>query len=641
MFERGLRGPLLFFLLIAFSWSGALAELPNEKDRVLSFISSKSLGDSKSWLRLMHVRRTLSGTESDMDGSRFFLSPNGKQDPKAELRVTVEEFFNPLSLTVAEDQSPLCRFPGRMRWLQMQLKAHDIQWPKRECALLSRFRNEVTGPSVSLVFSSYYLNNPSSAFGHTFLRINKEASAKDGRRYELLDYGFNFAATVDTDNALVYGFKGMFGGFPGNFTSVPYYYKVREYNNHESRDLWEYELSLTPEEVQLLVDHLWEVGPTHADYWYVTENCSFHMLTMLEAANPSLDLTSKLNLYVVPSDTVKVVQRTPGLVRRVVYRSSVRTQLFARLDLLSDEEKDLVMDLVDRRDLSKVAAMDSNLRQSLVLDAALDLIDYRFPYDVQFPDRDITKFKNSVLSTRGSNPEISKPLVIKTPPRDLPDAGHGSRRVGLGGQKIDGGTDSWLLQYRFAFHDLFDPSFGYPESAEITMFDFAGRYSAEERILKLERLTFIEVISRSPWRKLTPDTSWQLNFGLQRETTEMKPSTLLGVLDAGGGMTLQPFQADLTAYGGVKGGIRSDVEARAGDLIPSVGPNLVLRWRISPTLTAGLEGWWRREKDLTERDLRNLSATFHWQFLQESGVRLQALEQNAQRSGAIDFFFYY
>ncbi|HEY5678025.1 MAG TPA: DUF4105 domain-containing protein, partial [Myxococcales bacterium] len=112
---------------------------------------------------------------------------------------------------------------------------------------------------MTLVFSSYYLNNPASAFGHTFLRLNKAAAAQSGRRFELVDSGIDYAATADTHNAILYAFKGLTGLFQGHWNNYPYFYKVREYADYESRDLWEYDLDLTPQETARLVAHLWEL----------------------------------------------------------------------------------------------------------------------------------------------------------------------------------------------------------------------------------------------------------------------------------------------------------------------------------------------------------------------------------------------
>ena len=47
-----------------------------------------------------------------------------------------------------------------------------------------------------MVFSSYYLNNPASAFGHTFLRLNREEVASGGERLDLIDQAVDFAAIL-------------------------------------------------------------------------------------------------------------------------------------------------------------------------------------------------------------------------------------------------------------------------------------------------------------------------------------------------------------------------------------------------------------------------------------------------------------
>jgi len=73
---------------------------------------------------------------------------------------------------------------------------------------------------------------------------------------------------------------------------APYYSKVNEYLFGESRDLWEYALDLEPSQVEWLVEHLWELVVNGSfDYFYLDENCSFHLLSLLEIAQPQWHLT--------------------------------------------------------------------------------------------------------------------------------------------------------------------------------------------------------------------------------------------------------------------------------------------------------------------------------------------------------------
>src|SRR5262249_34312130 len=143
---------------------------------------------------------------------------------------------------------------------------------------------------------------------------------------------------------------GLFGFFHGEFSARPYFYKVREYADYESRDLWEYELSLDQRQLGMLVAHLWELGQTWFDYYYVTENCSYHILGVLEAADSRIDLLSHLGVATLPADSVKALFANPGLVRAIRFRPSGRTQLEARTAGLTGADLDAVERLSDGGD---------------------------------------------------------------------------------------------------------------------------------------------------------------------------------------------------------------------------------------------------------------------------------------------------
>ena len=288
------------------------------------------LAEDPGWIRLGHWRRTVQGDwKSEVDGPAFFRALRGKTSPRAELEATLRGLFD--ARPVADELSDAqCRFPARFAFLARKLDVDPARLPPRACPRLEDFLGRVHARAVTLVFSSYYLNNPASAFGHTFLRLDKEEGARAGKEQELLDYGVDYAATVTTRNAVAYALNGLLGRFKGRFSHLAYYYKVRQYADAESRDLWEYDLALAPEEVALLTAHLWELGGTWFDYWYLDENCSYHVLAALEAAAPRLDLLSHVGAFgVLPSDTVQALFRNPGLVRDVHWRPSIRTQFEA------------------------------------------------------------------------------------------------------------------------------------------------------------------------------------------------------------------------------------------------------------------------------------------------------------------------
>ena len=64
----------------------------------------------------------------------------------------------------------------------------------------------------------------------------------------------------------------------------------------ENRDVWEYELNLEPHEIERLLAHTWELGFTRFDYYFFDENCSYHLLSLLDVARPGVELTDPSHL---------------------------------------------------------------------------------------------------------------------------------------------------------------------------------------------------------------------------------------------------------------------------------------------------------------------------------------------------------
>jgi hypothetical protein len=114
---------------------------------------------------------------------------------------------------------------------------------------------------------------------------------------------------------LDYPVRGIFGGYRGQFSTVPYYLKVQEYRDIENRDIWEYRLNFNEQQIRRLLMHAWELGHASFDYFFFKENCSYHLLSLLEYADPSLHLTERFRFWTVPADTVRVLAAEPGLVR--------------------------------------------------------------------------------------------------------------------------------------------------------------------------------------------------------------------------------------------------------------------------------------------------------------------------------------
>ena len=193
------------------------------------------------------------------------MSATGKRSPEAELDATLAAFFStkakpPLRLTA------YCRFVARRYWLAEQLPEFDNLIPAQDCEEFDRYVEYLDADVLTLIFPTAHPNSPSSAFGHTLLRVDKKDQRPESR---LLNMSINFAAEVPPGvSSTAYAIRGLGGGFPGKFRLLPYHMKLREYGQIENRDTWEYELSLDKPKVDLVLRHTYEMLIAHYDYYF-------------------------------------------------------------------------------------------------------------------------------------------------------------------------------------------------------------------------------------------------------------------------------------------------------------------------------------------------------------------------------------
>ncbi len=608
-------------------------------ERLIAQANERKLWRRTQWRRLGRWREGwLRGVQSEADGSEFFLSPRGAEDPAAELLATLRAFF----AAPAGDDHAICRFPARLVWLQRELGFSEDDLPQRQCPKLERFLDSLNARSATLVFSSYYLSNAASAFGHTLLRINKQAADAGDQRRQLLDTGVNYSAGVDTGNALLYALKGLTGMFRGTFQRMPYYYKVREYNDFESRDLWEYELALTQPQLDLLVRHLWELGSTYFDYFYLSENCSYHVLGTLEVADPSIDLLSHVKWPVIPADTIKALLANPTFVTRVEYRPSLRTQFYARLAKLDEAERDLLSKLLDDPETPLPVAMPA-ARAAAALDAALDMLDLRYGEQIVTDTRsEPAKHKLALLGRRSALGVVSAPLEYNVPRERAPHRGHGSSRFGVG-SGLRGARPFGTLNARLAMHDLADPIAGYPETSQLEFLPTELRFWFDDLELGLESTSLVRVVNLVPLTRYDRNVSWRLDTGARRIYDRGCPSCLTGFFDIGGGVTLGALSDRLTTFAMTETSVafHPDLDGVVGPMRLGVGGSLGLRARLTQNLVWLSSGrmLWLPRQDQTQ--LWSAAGTLRWQYVSGYALSAEVRAEAAGTEAQLSLLYYY
>lgn len=492
-----------------------------------------------AWQRLLHLqpRRWPRGAESTLDFPGFFLAAEGKTDPRAELDASLATFFDDSELNGEARQ---CRFKARYEWLKSQLDFDPARLPPADCPRFDEWFAALNTGGLTLVFAANDLNSPSSMFGHTLLRLDAQGLQADER---LLAYAVNYAAETSRDAGFLYAVKGLTGFYQGRFSVMPYYEKVKEYERFEHRDLWEYPLHVDEATRRRVLWHLWELRGVGSDYYFFTENCSFQLLSLLEAADPGLTLTPRFRRgapYAIPIDTVRALQDA-GILGLPVFRPANAHRLQHEYGELAPVARAWALDYAEGR----AELADERFRgapaeqQAGMLEVAHDKL--YFEYQARKLERGSGLARaRPLLAERSRNPAGS-PFSPVPRPDAVPDQGHRSGRWSLGTRVTDSGAAFALFGLRPAYHDRLDPPQGYLAGGEIEF--LAGEASLDAHRLRLDRLRILNVQAIAARDALFQPLSWFATGGLDHaRPLADDPGATGGFVDGGFGLSwaLQP-----------------------------------------------------------------------------------------------------
>jgi hypothetical protein len=503
-------GSLLLGLALLLPARSSLAQEAAYRDELVGRSRELKLSGQRKWHRLLHGQARGKGWRSEADGAKFFLSPGGRSDPQAELEADIAAFFEPPPAD-PKTQHPQCRFPARYAWLKERLDFNASLLPERPCPDFEAWRGAIGAQAVSLVFADAFLGNPSSMYGHTFLRMHRQEA---GEGDALLDYTINFEGIPNTDNVLLYTLRGVYGGFRGEFSLQPFYLKTQEYSDLECRDIWEYRLNLTPAQIDFMLRHAWEMGSTYFGYYFFTKNCSYQLLTLLEAADDDLDVSAGFRLGVIPADTVRVLLAQPGLAGAPHYRPSYVTETKARRARLSADELAAATRLGRKVDDAGLGALTPfpPPRQALILDSAHDYLRYRNGFYL-IPSTETLKAEHALLVARGRLGEPSPSLAIQ--PTEPLESGHDTARAGVGfGLNRDFAFEE--LSWRGSLHDLPAAPDGYSPDSQLEMLNVRLRFDDSARRPYIERLDLVDIVALTPWDPWLRKLSWKASTGVDQ-----------------------------------------------------------------------------------------------------------------------------
>ena len=484
-------------------------------------------------LNFSHVQITKKGIVKNRE---FYLNETGRWNLDEEL--SAFRFKIEATLSSGVTNQALCRFPIRSYWVwkhHFQKSLKDFQVLLRTCVDLNQFLNEFAIENASLVFTSYYSYAAASLFGHTFLRLER-AKELGFQGQELLDIGVSFGAEVTTQNPFLYAWDGLMGNFFGVVTAVPYYYKVREYQSFEKRDLWSYRLIMSEEEKIFFLWQLWELGSSKLEYSFFFRNCSDLALRVIQnvklvnhADRKSLEIWNKdFPFYIVPVDTIKALQKL-NFLEPPIFRPGQEKVWQRNYEKLTEKNKVELRHLLEREDVKSWLKGYQGPASSLneILESYVHYLDFARANEILKQDQNTLNERHQALVTRSKleTPSSQAAREILQPQENdyPPEMVHGTRRFTLFGKYHQSSSslaprEGVGLQYRFAFHDALDPAKGTIPGMSLEFLSLKSIYDANRKKIYLEEIQLLNLMTFSAWKFWRHNPNYQVRVWWDQES---------------------------------------------------------------------------------------------------------------------------
>ncbi len=469
-------------------------------------VQADNLAQHITWRRLLYFVDDKKGVfakktnKSLVDDTTFFLSAKGQQDSAAELDATLVALAQELAMAsssndsngkvrIATDDSVLCRFPARVKWLTDTLNFNDTQL-QIDCPKLDAWITELAPEQLSVMFAQEYLDNPTSAFGHTLLRIDSPTSVAD---FNQIHHAYALNDTVDGDNSdsfVIYTIKSTSGGYDNLIEIDPYPKKIAEYLKDDERDTWTYQLDLTPSEVQKIMLHVWETKDLALPYYFATDNCASEILRLIDVVRPKKHLLSELPYVVIPSDVVNLLKDEDLLAssRYTPADSSVRQAQLNKAKLGYQN--------ISKAETKNIKSADINLASSM--------------------SADNQRFLSLPIAPSNNDPLDRHPLQ--------------RAHVGIGNRGDNAYIDVGL---RAGFHDTLDRTAGFDQffdlegvAATLRFYDNNNENAKQPKSVELQNFTLLRGRSFNPVNSAQKGKTWglaveatRINDGSQQDGT--------------------------------------------------------------------------------------------------------------------------
>ena len=597
----------LCYLIMLFTWCHGI-----------SCVSAQNMvSDSAIWRALLHLQNQQPLVSSERFLVSYHQQSGGDFSSALELEATVA--------LLNSDASAFCRFPARAVYLHKQgLLSSEPDFT--HCVDYQEFLQKAPARSISVVYSSENLLSASSMMGHIMLKT--EGTTASGLEVQ---HGVSFFTDIDSINFFKVMYESLVVGKEGFFQITPYQEKLDFYLNQEHRSVWEYELSLTDSQIQLLQAHFWELRSAGLPYFFHTYNCATVTQLILRIAYPQLE--GEFTGWLSPLDVVKNINNL-GVVKgtRVIPPNDWKMRMLQ--DALPEHVVTNVKDSVDNMLLLKGFGEDKNIDFQ-----ALQLAQTYNDYLRREGIRTAESASNYASTLDNMAPEEFSHMYM-----DLTDYKSPLRTPGDG--QLNTGfyrefQQNWLfIEYVPAGRSLEDDNRQFFTENQLGVSSIRAEFNPSEQKLRLDHWHLYNMRSVVPFDMFSGGWSSRFKIGLEQHRNQELQQNLAFDVTFGTGLA-----QDLWKNGSVFVGVNAGLGYSRGNsylyYYPEVGVFLYEIFNMKSTLLAQRYYNLRGESEALNRFIWRQSFFFHEDFSLVAEVERNTNSLGGENRAGLKLKYYY
>jgi len=431
------------------------------------------------WEKLLHHKNN----ENNIISKEFYLSGNIKSSPADELKIMKKLLKNKDGLDI------VCNYPARYNYLEKR-NLIDKKYELNKCKELQNFINGFSKKNLSIVYTSEYNNNPSSAFGHTMLLFTE-----NNNNIEIGDVIHFAAKTNENDSFFKYSYNGMKGNYTGHFIREKFYKKIYEYNILEQRYMNVYKLNYTEDEILELIYHLYELRKATFKYYFLNGNCATNTTDLLDVIGKE---KRGKDIFYLPKESID------NKVNRIKEEKEFKPLLniiYNLVNKMTKEEKEIFLQIIKNN--SEIDDSYSNIIKEAIYNYTV--FNFRRYHK-------IFKNYNNIMSlnyNKDENELITNSLLDKPSFRNITldiVMKNNQEKINIG--------------FRPLFIDMYDIQNNILQESEIKTLAF--NTEIKNRSIKLNYLDLINIKSYSKRFLFHNPYSWEIYSGLDRNNSKNK-----------------------------------------------------------------------------------------------------------------------